>query len=464
MAKLQEALQKISPDVSRGLGKIDIQSDEPTDYWLGVIWAIRGLNWTTYGKNIARNWSKQSERYTVQSFEKAWDDYNPHHPNPIGIGSVYTLASNLGIKSYGPIIWAEQTDSSTESLSGPLSKLIRLSATGMSQEMKKKMLSDVFVMQDVAILGQWTTLYAAPSTGKTLITLWLLKKQIEADVIEPSKVFYVNADDNYKGAVEKIEIAEKLWMGMLVPNVNGFSPGELLSMLQELATADEARGVVLVLDTLKKFTDLMDKTASSVFGTVAREFVSAGGTLICLAHTNKNKDADGKSVAGGTSDITDDSDCVFIIDKVSTSKNFIATTHTVEFTNKKARGDVASTASFCYEQTVGLPYSTLLESVKSLNLNDLEDTKRKAARDMLFEEDKQVIESIESSIKSGITAKNQIIKDVDMATSAGPTKVRKILDRWTGSDYDKNYRWSFTVGAHNKAEYSLLPKVPPLNI
>jgi len=460
IAKLQEALQKISPDVPRGLGKIDIQSDEPTDYWLGVVWAIRGLNWSC-GENISRQWSMQSERYTEQDFTKVWDDYDPTHSNPIGIGSVYALANHLNIISCGPIVWAEQTDISTELLSGPLCKLKLLSATGLSKELKKKMLLDVFVMQDISILGQWTTLYAAPGTGKTLITLWLLKKQIEASLIDPEKVFYVNADDNYKGAVEKIEIAEKLGMGMLVPNVNDFDPRDLLSMLWDLATADEARGVILILDTLKKFTDLMDKTASSAFGNVAREFVSAGGTLICLAHTNKNKDSDGKGIAGGTSDITDDSDCVFIIDKVSISKNFITEIHTVEFTNKKARGDVASTTSFSYERTAGLPYSTLLDSVKSLNLNELEDTKQKAARDRLYEEDKEVIESIAGSIKSGITAKNKIIKAVASATSAGPTNIRRILDRWEGNDYNKNHRWSFAVGAHNKADYSLLPKTPP---
>jgi flagellar basal body P-ring protein FlgI len=54
VAKLKEALQNISPDVPRGMGKIDTESDKPTDYWLGVVWAIRGLNWSC-GKAIAQN-------------------------------------------------------------------------------------------------------------------------------------------------------------------------------------------------------------------------------------------------------------------------------------------------------------------------------------------------------------------------------------------------------------------------
>jgi archaellum biogenesis ATPase FlaH len=402
----------------------------------------------------------KKHKYTADGFEKAWDDYKPEHPSPIGIGSVYALANQLNIISCGPIVWKEHTDSSIEHTLGPLSVLKSFSATGMSQILKENMLADVFVMKDIAILGQWTTLYAAPSTGKTLLTLWMLKEQIDAGVLDASKVFYVNVDDNYRGAVEKIEIAEKFGMQMLAPNINRFNQRDLLSMIRNFAATDESRDVVIVLDTLKKFTDLMDKTASSAFGDVAREFVLAGGTLICLAHPNKHKDAEGKSIAGGTSDITDDSDCVFIIDKVSISKEFMAETHTVEFTNKKARGDVASTASFSYEKTVGLPYSTLLDSVKSLNLNDLDEIKNKAASDKQFEEDKEVIESVIVTIKSGITAKNQIIKDVVAATSAGHKETGRVLERWTGNDYDKNHRWSFTVGAHNKADYSLLPKLP----
>ena len=56
---------------------------------------------------------------------------------------------------------------------------------------------------------------------------------------------------------------------------------------------------MIILDTLKKFTDLMNKKASSEFGKLARTFVGAGGTIIALAHTNKNKDEEGKGVTGG---------------------------------------------------------------------------------------------------------------------------------------------------------------------
>ena len=52
-----------------------------------------------------------------------------------------------------------------------LDRLHGFSITGNSAAMRQQMLDDVFILQDMALLGQWTTLYASPNTGKTLITL-----------------------------------------------------------------------------------------------------------------------------------------------------------------------------------------------------------------------------------------------------------------------------------------------------
>ena len=60
-----------------------------------------------------------------------------------------------------------------------LDRLHGFSITGNSAAMRKQMLDDVFVLRDLALLGQWTLLYAAPNTGKTLITLWLIAEALE---------------------------------------------------------------------------------------------------------------------------------------------------------------------------------------------------------------------------------------------------------------------------------------------
>lgn len=323
------------------------------------------------------------------------------------------------------------------------------------------MLADKFVMKEIGILGQWTAFYAAPNTGKTLLTLWLLQEQISAGVIDANKVYYVNADDTYRGAVDKTEIAERLSMQMLIPNMNEFKPSYIPILMQKLAETEEAKGVVLVLDTLKKFTDLMDKGAASAFGNIARGFVAAGGTLICLAHTNKHKDSEGKGIYSGTSDIVDDADCVYIINKISADGNDLSRVHTVEFNNIKARGDVDSTAAFTYTRSSGQEYSALLKTVQRISTSEAKTMRKKAEASEQLDQDDDVIQALTSSIRQGIVTKSELIQSAMADTAESRAKVKNGLERWTGDDYAKGHRWTYKAGDHNKFSYSLT--TPPSN-
>lgn len=335
-----------------------------------------------------------------------------------------------------------------------LSKLHGYSITGHSHEMREKMLQDTFVLQDIAILGQWTTLYAAPNTGKTLLTLWLLKEALLNDLVDGHLVFYVNADDNYRGIVEKTELAERWGFHMIAPNQNEFRSAEIVRLMTDLAQADEAKGVVIILDTLKKFTDLMQKRDASEFGIIARGFVAAGGTLICLAHTNKHKSADGRSIYSGTSDIRDDSDCVFIMDRPDGT----LTTEevAVEFANDKARGDVTSKLSFTYKKVSGQTYSELMDTVRRIGQEQMSQIKEAATVRQSLEDDHETIMAITSAIRSGITAKSSIVRHVNETAGISHRQVRKVLNDRTGNIYTLGHRWTCMTGAHNKQHYQLI--------
>ncbi|WP_426042391.1 AAA family ATPase [Brevundimonas sp. TWP2-3-4b1] len=96
VAKLREALRVITSDVPRGNGSVLNADGNPADdYWLGVVWAIAGLNWPS-GEALAREWSMTSARYDNDKFTKEWKAFNPFHSNPVGIGSVYRLAKVHG--------------------------------------------------------------------------------------------------------------------------------------------------------------------------------------------------------------------------------------------------------------------------------------------------------------------------------------------------------------------------------
>ena len=343
---------------------------------------------------------------------------------------------------------------------GQLTALDRLqsySITGSSEAMRQQMLDDMFVLQDVAILGQWTTFYGAPNTGKTLITFWLLREALQDFCLDGDDVFYVNADDNYRGIVEKTELAEQWGFHMVAPNHNGFNSAEITHLMIELAETGEAKGVVIILDTLKKFTDLMQKKDATQFGIISRGFVAAGGTLICLAHTNKHKSADGKPIYSGTSDVRDDSDCVFIIDKVE--GHLFEDEIAVEFINDKARGDVAGSVSFSYSKQHGQTYADLVESVQRVDSEKVAEMKSSLAITKKLEEDQEVILAICKAITSGVTSKSAIVKNVGDETGISHKTIRRVLAEREGTMYSLGHRWTVEVGKHNKSTYSVLAEI-----
>ena len=174
------------------------------------------------------------------------------------------------------------------------------------------------------------------------------------------------------------------------PNHNGFNSIQITELMSELAYTGYKSAIIL--DTLKKFTDLMQKQEATQFGIISRGFVAAGGTLICLAHTNKHKSADGKPIYGGTSDIKDGSDCVYIIDK--TDDLLFGNEVVIEFVNDKSRGDVASSVSFSYVKKTGLSYEQLVESIKRIDNEQAIEIKSTANKNKKIAQDQEVIKAI----------------------------------------------------------------------
>jgi len=195
----------------------------------------------------------------------------------------------------------------------PSNPLQKYSLNGKSEEYRQQMEEDEFVLDGIALSGQVTNVYASPNTGKTLLAIWLLINQLSSD----RHLYYVNADDSHAGLTEKLNIAEENGFEMLAPGHKGFKAPDLIVLMLQMANEDKAVGVVIILDTIKKFTDPMSKADARKFWNVARQFVSKGGTLITLAHANKNLSADGKPIYAGTSDSLDDTDCAFTLREVS---------------------------------------------------------------------------------------------------------------------------------------------------
>lgn len=333
----------------------------------------------------------------------------------------------------------------------------QFSLNGNSADMRGKMLNDTFVLNDIAILGQATAIYAKPNTGKTLLTLSMIVESIKAGRIKGENVFYINADDTYKGLVTKLEIAEKYGFQMIAPNEKGFEVGQFAALLKQSVTDGTATGQVLILDTVKKFTDLMDKKRSTAFMKASREFVQSGGTMIMLAHTNKNRDLSGKVVAAGTSDIIDDCDCAFILDELPTSTE---TEKHIIFENIKNRGNVARELTLTYSNAEKQDYCALFDSVRVVH--DIDTREAKARRDAMerLEKDDLIIEGIKTALQNGISTRQEIVAYCKENEYGGRIKTDDTLKRYTGTKLTATTFWRVIDTPKNGKSYYLLSDSP----
>lgn len=340
----------------------------------------------------------------------------------------------------------------TESSNDEKFSLDRFALNGQSAAMEAQMLEDAFILGRLAILGQSTAIYAPPNAGKTLITLSLMIEGIESGAVNPDSLYYINADDNFKGLVIKLKLAERHGFKMLAPHHNEFKLEEFCAYLLRLVADQTARGVIVVLDTIKKFTDIMDKRASTNFGKVVRAFIQAGGSVIMLAHVNKHRDEDDKVIAAGTSDIIDDVDCAYTLDTAEQTHGVYLAT----FENKKSRGDVVPTATYRYERHLGQGYEELLASVKAVTNQELSQSTRAKEIHQSQQTNSELINILVGIMQEGLTLKGEIVKEAVARSDYGKDKFRQVLRIHTGDSFLMGHYWTMTTGEKNAQSYALL--------
>lgn len=331
--------------------------------------------------------------------------------------------------------------------------LAQFTLNGTSKAMKEKMLEDKYIAGRIAVLGQSTVAFAPPNVGKTLIFIWMLKQGIESGELSGEDVFYINADDNYKGLAFKLELAEKVGFMMLAPGHKGFKAEMLGDVLNELIETEQAKGKVLILDTVKKFTDIMSKGKASAFGEAVRSFVSHGGSVIMLAHVNKHRNDDGDVIYAGTSDLVDDADCAYTMDILTDDK--ATGSRTVKFKNIKARGDVALEAVYEYNAGEGVTYQQRLDSVRTVGDEERDKAERRKRTEAKLERNRDAVQAIKDCIRDGTTKKTELINEAHDRSGITKAKVTKALADHTGSKIDEGQLWHVKVQDKNTHVYQL---------
>ena len=285
VAKLRDALRYLSADTCRGSGSFYEHTGEPVaDYWLAVVWAIASLGWVA-GKDIAKNWSKQStDRYTDEGFEKAWSDFKPNHPNPIGIGSLYKRAMELGWKQ------TQQPKSASASASGAYKLLTGNDLRAMPPV--KWRLKGVFPYEGLAAL------YGPSASGKSFLATDLSAALAEGNPwfgtrTTQSTVIYValEGESGFKNRVAAWELENNRTlpanMFMVMQPFQITNPTDV----NELAVTIP-QGSVVIVDTLNRAAPTSDENSSKEMGEIlqACKWLQGliGGLVVLVHHTGKD--------------------------------------------------------------------------------------------------------------------------------------------------------------------------------
>ncbi len=424
--------------------------------WLNVLMAIfHETGGSEEGFDLADAWSSAGKTYKgAKEIRVKWNSFKSATSNPITIATLVKMAKENGMVSADSdafelceteVVQAAHQAQNKQPVKQSNS-LDRYSLRGKSEEIAKRTLAEVLFLV-IAILGQLTVIFAAPNTGKTLITLWMLIEAIKKGLIDPSRVYYVNVDDTANGLSGKLQLADEYGFHMLAEGYEKFEASMLVNLIEDLIKKDQARGVVIILDTLKKFTNLMDKTNASSFTKVARIFSTKGGTIIALAHINKKLGRDGKAIPTGTSDIRDDFDCAYILSQISSKDGC----RVVEFENIKRRGNVALTAAYSYTIEQYVSYNEILLTIQPVSDTDIGPIKLAEA----IMSDSEVIAAVTSCINDGINTKMKLADAVAVCAGISRRSALNIIEKYTGND-PVLHRWKFEVRERGAKVFVLL--------
>jgi hypothetical protein len=447
------------------LGALD--ADCGRDDWLHRLMAVfHETSGSDEGFEIADAWSSTGgARYKgTKDVQTQWKSFKLDHENPYTMATLFYMVNATG-KCAIDICLALEPDfevceyeriepaSSKVDASQP-HPLERFSLRGQSDELAQHVVAATPVLDQIALKGQLTMIFASANTGKTLITILLLIESIRQGIIDPSLLYYLNMDDNSAGLVEKLQLADEFGFHMLADGYNGFYVKLFIPEIELMIDNNQVYGTVLILDTLKKFSNVMDKSKSAAFNSLIRRFVMKGGTVIALAHTNKQAGADGKPIYGGTSDTVDDADCAFVVRTISQSAD--SDEKIVEFENIKSRGNVAPTVAFGYSLRKDISYAERLMSVR--RVDDMQLVPIKKAEQL--KSDAEMISAIEWCIRNDINSKMLLAEKAAERCGASKRAVIKIIEKYTGND-PALHRWSFDVRARGAKVFALLDQTTP---
>jgi hypothetical protein len=295
-----------------------------------------------------------------------------------------------------------------------------------------------YLYKQVLPRGHLIAIVGEPGSGKTTVMEYICS-QIEGDIL------YITADISASDLQEAYRRAENGSYTLLAPDIKaGQSIEVVIEILKSISGSDsDLSDTTIVIDTLKKITDVISKRASVGIYKMLRSLTGRGATVICLGHCNKYPDAQGWPIYEGTGDLRSDFDELALLHAV--------------------KGDYGIVTTSLYWSEQGLPWGKARAQVQPVTWTiDVEDNRRVEVLDEWIHtvaESKEKREALRTAdvirdiyfklVKNGSMNQSSIIASLDGIH--GERVIKRVLKH----QIDKT--WTMTKGEHNASIYSHIP-------
>jgi len=298
-----------------------------------------------------------------------------------------------------------------------------------------------WVVLNMFIQSHLVAISAEANAGKTTI-VFHLAGEMAANGFE---VLYINADIAGGDAKGMWQQAQEKGVNLLLPDFKGKNMMQVRAHLENMASKENAdySDIVLIVDTLKKFVDLMSKGGVKMAFNLFRKLNAKGMTVITLGHVNKHKIGD-KPIFEGVGDIRNDVDELIYFLPVKNDDGSI----TVSIDVDKGRGNFEPTTF------------TILSDRSVRREKQFIDTANILAKKAQYKKDIVFIDSINAALDDGCKNQKEIIDFCSKKGGVGKNSVLNVLQRYSGRFSDP---WLWRRDKQFKRNTLIYEKVPPLD-
>lgn len=292
-----------------------------------------------------------------------------------------------------------------------------------------KMEATSFLFADFVVKAAISAYISPPNGGKTTI----FRAVCETLAKRGQTVIYINVDGNPDDLKRHFKHAETFNYTVVAPDIkHGKSVIDAMNKLRWLADSDEdLTGYVFIIDTLKKFVDLMSKNDTKKALQIFRKINVKGATICLLGHANKYPDKDGNLIYEGTADLRADIDnLIYLYPEKDKEKNIQIVTSKPD----KTRANFKE-FSFKIDFNEDREVSILDEVFEFVNDND-----------------KELIKLINEAIENNIESQKDIVEYCRQRTVIGRDRITKFLIE--KSKGEKAFWVAMPTGFRNNIRYA----------